>query len=62
MNNIQIIFNNKEFLENKTLICAPCNLYQALAVFVNEAVEENLKLWNISITPTEVEYFIGDEE
>tara|TARA_R110000868_G_C10644368_1_gene744406 strand:+ start:554 stop:742 length:189 start_codon:yes stop_codon:yes gene_type:complete len=61
MNNIQISFNNKEFLEKKILICAPCDLYQALSLFVNQAVEEKLKLWDISITPTEVEYFMGDE-
>jgi len=46
-------------LETQTLV-APCNLYAALGKILNN--DHDSSSWKITIEPTEMEYFMGDEQ
>jgi hypothetical protein len=54
-----VTFKSQEYLiEAKTLV-APCNLYPALGKIINQNLDT--KKWSITIEPTDIEYFMGDE-
>jgi hypothetical protein len=49
----------KYVMETKTLV-APCNLYAALGKILNNDYPSSS--WKITIEPTKMEYFTGDEQ
>jgi hypothetical protein len=57
--NIKIIYEDRTFLTEDTIITAPVNLYAALAAIVNNAQGNN---WKITFQPTAIEYFTGENE
>ena len=48
----------KYIMETQTLV-APCNLYAALGKILNNDYDS--RTWKITIEPTEMEYFMGDD-
>jgi hypothetical protein len=48
----------KYVMETKTLV-APCNLYAALGKILNNDYPSSS--WTITIEPTDMEYFMGDD-
>ena len=54
-----VTYTSKEYLiESKTLV-APCNLYAALGKILNNDYPSSS--WKITIEPTAMEYFMGDD-
>ncbi len=52
--------DQKYVMETKTLV-APCNLYAALGKILNND-DYPSSSWKITIEPTKMEYFTGDEQ
>ena len=57
--NVLVTLRNQEFLLDEKTMVAPCNLFQALGKIVDTASEG--RNWSITIEPTDMIYFMGDD-
>jgi len=54
-----VTYTSKEYLIGSKTLVAPCNLYAALGKILNNDYDSNA--WTITIEPTDMEYFMGDD-
>lgn len=57
--NVLVTLKNQEFLLEEDTLVAPCNLYAALSNLIDKAAEG--RHWSITIKPTDMAYFMGDD-